>query len=377
MQKNIQNLVKIAQFLDNHGNTDAAASLDKIVKNLLQIKTAQYVGTQGYAIRNSRCWGNCYRHKRTETPKKSAQVIWTECHEEYVNSLNNDGSKWDKYANDAKTIKTASSSDYLAFKKDFATKVTDKIVQGFDYGTSIVASIAETKDEQNDKVLHAAEEILKVAEKIQDSKIGKKLAETANDMLKEAAFGDIGDSLRGAYRGTKDWAASKGTTWQINTVFEKIKRNTVGVTKSLEDTFFKIDENIKYLNSMAQKNQDAAGEIALTERITNFAAGLEKAKRALSQAFYAMSEISHEVMGDVASGAGKHKGNIEFSDPGDDPDRIADQVVNILMLQGKLNKQIAQQYKDKIKQQITDNPATRRQYRDWSRSEMAKLNLGY
>jgi hypothetical protein len=42
----------------------------------------------------------------------AAQEVWMECQKEYVESLNNDGSKWDKYASEnGKLIKSASTQE--------------------------------------------------------------------------------------------------------------------------------------------------------------------------------------------------------------------------------------------------------------------------
>ena len=65
-------------------------------KALSNYKMAQYVGAQGYWLRNRRCWDNCYRQKRTAKPGGSAQEVWMECWDEYREAINNPKSTWAK-----------------------------------------------------------------------------------------------------------------------------------------------------------------------------------------------------------------------------------------------------------------------------------------
>lgn len=93
--QNVEEIIKISDFLDKEGLNKISASIDNEIKNIVE-KHAQYVGGQGYALRNTRCWNNCYRQKRSKdlNPQKS----WSECLAEYTNSINDDESGWEKYA---------------------------------------------------------------------------------------------------------------------------------------------------------------------------------------------------------------------------------------------------------------------------------------
>ena len=84
MQNIIVELVSVADELDRKGQVKLAAEIDKISQSLHNIKIAQYVGVQGYWLRNGRCWSNCYRIKRAKNPDMSAQEVWTACQNEYV-----------------------------------------------------------------------------------------------------------------------------------------------------------------------------------------------------------------------------------------------------------------------------------------------------
>lgn len=116
--QNVNNLVKIASKIEKV-NPEVADEIDKISENYIRImKEAQYVGVQGYALRNRRCFDNCLRQKRAKSDKPYDE-IWGECHQEYLGALDNDGSDtWNKYASKedknvrnipAELIKTADS----------------------------------------------------------------------------------------------------------------------------------------------------------------------------------------------------------------------------------------------------------------------------
>ena len=124
MTETIESLTNLSNYLDKSNLKIIADEVDKITSHTLHIKTAQYVGVQGYWMRNDRCWKNCYRQKRSTMPDKAAQEVWTECHEEYLKSINNDKSDWNKYAQFDTDIKIASAS--------LPNKVLDKEKEYFD-----------------------------------------------------------------------------------------------------------------------------------------------------------------------------------------------------------------------------------------------------
>jgi hypothetical protein len=68
MEKVIEKIVDFASKLDKKSFSKEANAVDDIALNL--IKVSQYVGSQGYWIRNERCWSNCYREKRASSPNK-------------------------------------------------------------------------------------------------------------------------------------------------------------------------------------------------------------------------------------------------------------------------------------------------------------------
>lgn len=186
MESIIKKLVEAASLLDASNKTDIADSIDKISNSILDIKTSQYVGAQGYWIRNSRCFANCWRQKRTKTPTKAAQEIWNECHKEYVESINNDGSSWDKYAEQQSNnlIKKAEHYEYPAFEEYFNNLKKG----GTDTGTAIFASIDFASSKDADRMIDYANALTKMASKTIsiNPDVAILLSQAADGLLKES-----------------------------------------------------------------------------------------------------------------------------------------------------------------------------------------------
>jgi len=208
MENTIKLLASIAEELDNQGLSVLASRVDSVANNALNIKTAQYLGVQGYAIRNSRCWSNCYRKKRVENPTKAAQQVWTECHKEYVESINNDGSKWDKYA-DSKYVfvKTASVPEekYKELDKQISNIIDQKIKSGLDVGNAVFSSIEEVSESPYNQAITSSNELLDIASEIvANVNLSNKLTKAAEFIIKEAGFFDgIGNAVGNAWNGAK------------------------------------------------------------------------------------------------------------------------------------------------------------------------------
>lgn len=225
MDNVIKLLVEAAEDLDSCGLKSIADKVDKLANKTLDIKTAQYVGIQGYAVRNSRCWGNCYRQKRASNPSKSAQQVWVECHKEYIDSLNNDGSKWDKYAGDQSKIKIGSEM-YLYLQKTnkkIANKVDDKISEGLDIGSAVYSSIEEVANESSDSLILASNEALDIASKLfSKPKIAEKLTKAAEEMVREAGFMDF---FRGVGQGVSNFSSNINYTGQLKSMVTNMSNN--------------------------------------------------------------------------------------------------------------------------------------------------------
>ncbi len=196
MNNNIfQNLKSIGDDLESKGLSKTASVITSTMSNLLNIKTAQYVGPQGYWIRQKRCWDNCYRQKRTTAPEKAAQVVWTECWEEYNKAINNNKSGWEKYAQeDVDLFKYASDEqkDWVSVEnKKFAKAVENKVASGESQGMAIYKTLDEKQSEYSDTLLADVDNLSKLAEQLKangQDELSDKLANASIEILKEAQF---------------------------------------------------------------------------------------------------------------------------------------------------------------------------------------------
>ena len=203
MEKIVKNLTKIASSLDSQNRIKLASKIDKFTNDLVNIKTAQYVGVQGYWIRNERCWSNCYRQKRAESPKKASQVVWQECQNEYVESINNPTSGWEKYAQGTKQIKLSEANKKIiqAEKEFFNKTVAEKVEHGVSPNVAVYYTIEERKAEYAKEQIKLANSMLEFAEEINQKgfkKEAKSLALEANELIKESGFfNDVWEGVKG------------------------------------------------------------------------------------------------------------------------------------------------------------------------------------
>ncbi len=190
--KNLKNAVN---ELSQNKLEKSADVISNVMKDLVEIKTAQYVGAQGYWIRNKRCWDNCYRQKRTASPNMAAQNVWMECWKEYNASINDDNSGWEKYANDTRKVVIASKKqkDWVQKEnKKFASIVKEKISDNMDGGEAIYKSLKECSQKYLDIMIKNASNVLEIAETLKNNgyeELGEKLANISSELIKKADFG--------------------------------------------------------------------------------------------------------------------------------------------------------------------------------------------
>ena len=194
MNNVFQDLNDVGNELETVGLKRSAAIVANSMNQLLRIKKAQYEGSQGYAIRNRRCWDNCYRQKRTTT-SKSAQDIWFECHAEYLESINDNKSGWEKYAGEDDSIKTASAEDQKfdnSEAKYFKETLEKKIAEGESIGTAVYGIIEKTPHRYAQKIVDQANRLIEIADKITEKKpkLSEKIYNVALGVLKEAGWWD-------------------------------------------------------------------------------------------------------------------------------------------------------------------------------------------
>jgi hypothetical protein len=186
----IKEIILTAQSLEIKGLDKYADRLDSIAESLTLVKQAQYDGIQGYWIRNGRCFDNCYRQKRTDVAKKSAQEVWSECHSEWVDSLMKNSSDWDKYANNNSdemnklaSIKTAQISDQV-----MNDEISEKISSGMSISDAVPMTIAERMFSVPWKLAQVSNDILDVARDVSDKDpaISERLYDFAGKIRQES-----------------------------------------------------------------------------------------------------------------------------------------------------------------------------------------------
>lgn len=250
MNDKIIKLLKIASKLEGKGFVDSSAQLDRCAESLNLIKKAQYDGVQGYWIRNSRCWQNCYRQKRASNPDSPVQKIWNECHTEYIDSLyGNNESKWGKYADTLSddSIKTASSDQTRLIDIEFDRLVDGLLAEGNSMEEAIAGSIIKQCSSYSDLVSEVTCSIIKVAESIQDSDLSSSIAlvDVGDDLTKEAQgfFRKLLDTLRGGAAYGKDAfgdARVRGTLSRLSNVamakLQNVHNSIVTFNQTLSET---------------------------------------------------------------------------------------------------------------------------------------------
>ena len=189
MTELIKNIIFTAQSLEVKGLSKYASRLDSIAESFLLIKKAQYEGFQGYWIRNGRCFDNCYRQKRSSSPKKSAQEIWSECHSEWQDSIMRYSSDWDKQADSsASLVKTASSKEVVNSDYVMMDEINEKVASGMSIADAVPMTIAERMFSLPWKLSQISNDVSELSVQLseKDPAISERLYELAEDIRQES-----------------------------------------------------------------------------------------------------------------------------------------------------------------------------------------------
>lgn len=193
MNEMVLSLTSLANEIDNAKLSKEADVVDVISQNCLKIKTAQYVGIQGYWMRNNRCWANCYRQKRSSNPDMPAQEVWFGCLDEYGKAINNDDADWNKYADDLsqETIKIASQDKIASIYKDeeerFRLSIARKMKEGWSPGLAVCHSLESLPGRYSEKLIVEAEKLADVAQDLKDAghdDLSKKASDAIDEIIK-------------------------------------------------------------------------------------------------------------------------------------------------------------------------------------------------
>ncbi len=260
-------LIKIASELESKGLSKSSEVVKEVNDVLNQIKESQYVGFMGQAIRNRRCWDNCYRNKRTSKPGTSAQEVWFECWGEYLESMK-DSKKWDKYA----------SVDDIAkdkkWDKKFAEEVNNKMKKGMSLPESVYDTFNKEADKYVDTVIEQASNLTELAVALNNNgqkKLGKKVAAASNEVLKEAQFWQgVGDAARGiggdiakGFGKAKDWVGNKMQGYKEQGNERRIDKMIENIASTIEQARGFIEgqwqENVTKINGLMSQLQQYRG----------------------------------------------------------------------------------------------------------------------
>ena len=190
----IKAITDMADYYDSKNKPKLAEKLTTVARNLVNIKTAQFVGGQGYWVRNTRCWDNCYRQKRATDTTKTAQEVWTACHEEYLKSINDSESGWEKYAENIGTFKFAGKNMQNTIKtaaQTFHKEMTKRVKAGVEVGVAVHATIQDNIERYNNSFIDELQELTKIATYLKEHKQKKEAATltgVANELIKEARW---------------------------------------------------------------------------------------------------------------------------------------------------------------------------------------------
>jgi len=190
----IKAITDMADYYDSKNKPKLAEKLTTVARNLVNIKTAQFVGGQGYWVRNTRCWDNCYRQKRATDTTKTAQEVWTACHEEYLKSINDSESGWEKYAENIGTFKFAGKNMQNTIKtaaQTFHKEMTKRVKAGVEVGVAVHATIQDNIEKYNNSFIDELQELTKIATYLKEHKQKKEAATltgVANELIKEAQW---------------------------------------------------------------------------------------------------------------------------------------------------------------------------------------------
>lgn len=254
MNENIIKILKIASKLDGEGFKDQASNLDKCAENLNLIKQAQYDGVQGYWVRNSRCWQNCYRQKRSSNPDKPIQEVWSDCHNEFVGSLyGNRDSDWGKYADsELGNLKTASKDQSKIIDSQFDQIVNDLISGGDTVEGAVGGAIMRQCSSYTDLMSEISRTILKVASDIKEHNMSDaiSLVDVGDSLTKEAQgfFRKLLDTLKGGVSYGKDAISDS----RVRGTLERLSDRSVWHLQKFYDSMKDFNETIQETLNIAR-----------------------------------------------------------------------------------------------------------------------------
>jgi hypothetical protein len=250
----VKRLANFANKLDKSGLGYMGDVVDGIAQRTVRV--SQYVGVQGYWVRNERCWSNCYRQKRASKPSLSAQQVWEECQEEFQASINNDGSKWDKYAGDDSFVKTAQ------FKADNA-KLAEIIKIS---GNSLPSMLLKlSSGEVRSGLIADANEMSQLAMRLGgvDAGLAREAAEISIGLAKEAQFfSNVGNFFRGVGNSVSNGIRNQVTKGALLAKVKQLTQQWQQISQAVEQFNVGMTEAKADLNARLQSKSPKAVQMA-------------------------------------------------------------------------------------------------------------------
>jgi len=188
----VNKLTSFATKLSGLGLMSLAGDIDGAAQDIVLV--GKELGSQGYWVRNQRCWQGCYRNKRANSPRTPAQKVWNQCLEEYQEAIKGKTTEWDKYANSESTIKVGSTK----YDQELLNIIKDRDASGSDIANITFAAFDEVAKHHKMAYLDAVEKVLKVAKNLENKSLSTEADQLADELLKEAGLFDFVRGLGGA-----------------------------------------------------------------------------------------------------------------------------------------------------------------------------------
>lgn len=296
-------LLDFSQKLSANGFLTYASEVDLSANDIITV--GKELGSQGYWVRNERCWQGCYRQKRSSSPRTPAQKIWNQCLDEYQDAIKGDNASWDKYAGANSVIKVGSSSLDAQF--------VNSINKNNDIGIEIYTKISDKLDEHKKAYAKAIENLLFISSKVSDEHISKEAFELAEKLYKEAGIWDTIKGIGNAAKETaknvgnaignkaREWNAS-GAGQRISSMLEKAHMTLMQEVNNFNNTLTTVKSE---LTDFAKNSKSPE----VQQRANNSLVSLQSLKQLMNKQNGTVSQVVNDIKNLMSGAATKQPVN--------------------------------------------------------------------
>jgi len=278
-------MIQLADKLDRKNAKKAVEMLDSCIKTAGLIKEAQYVGIQGYWLKQERCFINCYNAKRRKSSgKASPQECFFDCLDEYqeamVDSVETDS--WSKYAQVSPStpgqgdaiqgINTGTVGGHVASGKEIIEKLEK--IQEKRKASKDAVKVSEVKNFFKEAKEYETEAYInKMHEQLREElvQIGdlldkESMFEESDVITKVASMSKEAQWLRSLKRTIEDWGAGAG--WASSATGKRIKMRFDRLHQDVNEWFGAIrsgafdPKTVKQITQQYQKFVKSLSELA-------------------------------------------------------------------------------------------------------------------